>query len=1119
MKRRSFASLFVVVVAISLILSGCFGGGSGGDSTPYAASGRITDVQGNGVSGVTVLFSGGTSSSTTTDADGKWQASLKGTVRIEPFALGYDFEPQYKTVSDSSSKVNFTMIADGYVVLDEKDVIVEGADVMIKSDVYPNAPKVEVKKGNVQEGTRITYQVLENIPTFSSEGSLKLGANPVQLSLQSSDGMAGLSASNTILTVSSSLPANEDFVGLAVYSGGFWNVLEPTIVGSEWYVELDLDQIYANSEYSSNSITPQMLIFPPFIFTPIVEHDFEQIEAQGAMKVYKFENDDWSSTPVYSTHEGAILSLGKNSFVEDNGEDVLLLVHGIKPGGKYTHFTKMAKHFSENKNMQIYAVEYDSSGGLSRLGMQLAEIISEAAPLGRKIKIVSHSMGGIVSRTALEMYGVADKVSHLVTLGSPHLGIALLASRNIAINIQDDKTRKKMAEDIFQESDGSVSVDDIELELKSSLITHLDLRANSHFLNSLNSLPKPQDTKYFLVAGVDATGYDTTWSKILKPGMRDVNNDGFITEGSALAYSLNIDDKTARYPLNHATIRTDPEVFKAISHWLGLEAPMGGGAISTRAELEAIKYSPTGHFYLVNDIDLAGEWEPIECVDESGMPTQFQGTFDGRGHAIRNLKITNDHYLFSGLFSRAGEWSVIKNVRLEDVYIDIRSDKAVVGSVCGVGSGVIQSCSSTGDISVTASSGHATVGGICGRLYGSVIDCSNMAEVRAISIGDSIGASAGGIAGDSSDGRIEASKNFGYVYAQSQFAKAAGIVSDNHHSGSDVYRCINFGKIKALSDSPNVELAGADASGISYSATVDACANEGDIEAENLSYGSESEQYVIATAGGINARGGNTNNSYNMGNVSAFSKHHDASAGGIIGGSSMHASVSHSHNSGTISVVSRASNPTFWTTAGGICGDFDYGSITYSYNTGQILATSTASSTEVGGICGKAGSRTEISYSYNTGNISVTEAHRSYVGGICGVSRATINDCYNFGDIFASGDGSYNETAGAGGICGHSWGGPNGGPITNCYNSGAVVIDHYQYWPADGICYSPHLSTEYIENCFYSCIQPSVYGTYLSDHQMKDRENFIGFDFLNVWDISPAINRGYPYLLGLPPSY
>lgn len=350
--------------------------------------------------------------------------------------------------------------------------------------------------------------------------------------------------------------------------------MEPTIVGSEWYVELDLGQIY-NSEYSPNSITPQMLIFPPMIITPIVEHDFEQIEAQHATKVYKFENDDWSSTPVYSTHDGAILSLGKNSFVEDNDKDILLLVHGIKPGGKYTNFTQMARFFRKGSNLQIYAVEYETSGGLPHLGRELAEIIDRATPSGKKIKIVAHSMGGIVSRTALELYGAADKVSHLVTLSSPHLGVGPYIGHSIEMNVLDQNKLEEMIVSFIEDGNGEESAAEIERQLKSFGLSSVDLTMFSPFLTTLNASPKPSETQYFLAAGTNPAGYyDNVIGRIAGPIYEEVGvtNDGFIAENSSLGLGLNIDDTSKSYPLNHRTIRTDPEVLSDIGAWLGIES-------------------------------------------------------------------------------------------------------------------------------------------------------------------------------------------------------------------------------------------------------------------------------------------------------------------------------------------------------------------------------------------------------------------------------------------------------------------------------------------------------------------------------------------------------------------
>ena len=53
--------------------------------------------------------------------------------------------------------------------------------------------------------------------------------------------------------------------------------------------------------------------------------------------------------------------------------------------------------------------------------------------------------------------------------------------------------------------------------------------------------------------------------------------------------------------------------------------------ISTYEDLKAISNKPDGKYYLACDIDMAGiEWTPVT----------FNGTLDGNGHAIKNLRLS-----------------------------------------------------------------------------------------------------------------------------------------------------------------------------------------------------------------------------------------------------------------------------------------------------------------------------------------------------------------------------------------------------------------------------------------------------------------------------------------------
>lgn len=139
---------------------------------------------------------------------------------------------------------------------------------------------------------------------------------------------------------------------------------------------------------------------------------------------------------------------------------------------------------------------------------------------------------------------------------------------------------------------------------------------------------------------------------------------------------------------------------------------------------------------LIDNVDMNNiDWDPIGL--SSGG---YNGTFDGCGYAIRNLKISRiskgsslgSMYLYgSGLFGIVGKSGVVKHVNVDGV---ISTDETVsnnpdIGAICGGNFGIIQECFSTVQIrdfnlkSTAGSSGHVNIGGICGVNAGTVKNC------------------------------------------------------------------------------------------------------------------------------------------------------------------------------------------------------------------------------------------------------------------------------------------------------------------------------------------------------------------------------------------------------------
>lgn len=88
--------------------------------------------------------------------------------------------------------------------------------------------------------------------------------------------------------------------------------------------------------------------------------------------------------------------------------------------------------------------------------------------------------------------------------------------------------------------------------------------------------------------------------------------------------------------------------------------------------------------YLDADIDLSGV--PFEPIGNSKTYYEFLGTFDGKGHTIKNLAINSSYLQYVGLFGYS-EGMTIKNVIL-DSSCSIESsydgyDEAYVGGIIG----------------------------------------------------------------------------------------------------------------------------------------------------------------------------------------------------------------------------------------------------------------------------------------------------------------------------------------------------------------------------------------------------------------------------------------------------
>lgn len=114
-----------------------------------------------------------------------------------------------------------------------------------------------------------------------------------------------------------------------------------------------------------------------------------------------------------------------------------------------------------------------------------------------------------------------------------------------------------------------------------------------------------------------------------------------------------------------------------------------------------------GAINLFVDIDLNNEeWTPI---------TLFNGTFNGNGHTISNLKIpARGSEEYSGFFREGGQYSHIKGLTINNA--ELGEQAQYCGVIAGHSAGTISDCHVKGSISIA--SGREASGGIAGRFAG-----------------------------------------------------------------------------------------------------------------------------------------------------------------------------------------------------------------------------------------------------------------------------------------------------------------------------------------------------------------------------------------------------------------
>ena len=180
----------------------------------------------------------------------------------------------------------------------------------------------------------------------------------------------------------------------------------------------------------------------------------------------------------------------------ENRPDILL-IHGLDDPGKI--WSSLVPVLDENRFntwMIIYPNDQPITDSAGFLNQQLQLLKAKGV---NEISIVAHSMGGLVSREMLTNPDIQCKqnceieraqVDRLIMVGTPNHGSELARMRFFA-EIKEQLQRLVNGEDIW-----------LEWIFDGAGEAGIDLIPRSEFLTALNNRPHPQDTSYYVIAGI-----------------------------------------------------------------------------------------------------------------------------------------------------------------------------------------------------------------------------------------------------------------------------------------------------------------------------------------------------------------------------------------------------------------------------------------------------------------------------------------------------------------------------------------------------------------------------------------------------------------------------------------
>ena len=401
------------------------------------------------------------------------------------------------------------------------------------------------------------------------------------------------------------------------------------------------------------------------------------------------------------------------------------------------------------------------------------------------------------------------------------------------------------------------------------------------------------------------------------------------------------------------------------------------------------------------DYTYGRQWEPIS-TDE--VYCTFGGTFDGDGHTISGMYISDDSHSDAtnvgiGLFARLRPDAVVKNLNIKASRIIFTSRYGQVGLLVGFNRGTVDSCHVEGEIEVVRCTA-GMIAGVCRRDYDGIVGSDIIRE------------GIGSIRNSSSLGRVESTDATGETYLGGLIGQMA--ISDSIVNCSTDVAIRNIGENAGAGGITGTVGEGVISSCAAELRELDGSLNIGGITG-NLYKGTVEKCHL---KGNIACQAGNVGGI--VGYLRQDSKITECSFDGTIEATGDYVGGIYGNNyrADTVSGCSVSGQISGGNYTGGISGT---GGCRYSTSSATVKGME-----NVGGITGAGGAY----HCTATGDVSGTDC----VGGISGGGSGSINDCTASGNVSGR-----DKVGGLAGECGWVNNSSASGEVTGANRVGGLV--------------------------------------------------------------------------------